>query len=174
MQKGMSSTSDNGRFRKINPNVEKTISTMKDKTSGIIPALEILQVGYNEMKEHLDRTSTLSATTITTDILKGLETIEKIFNNEIIEEQPVNYSDDVSSAEDNVNTNRRKIKKKAFRGDGASSSKKEINMKYRTSIIDDGEFLNISKSSQHKSKKINKISARQAKTVNKQLEDRPM
>src|ERR1700744_3173547 len=97
MQKGMSSTNDNGRFRKINPNVEKTISTMKDKATGILPALEILQVGYNEMKEHLDRTSTLSATTITTDILKGLGTIEKIFNNETVVEESKNDSDSDSS-----------------------------------------------------------------------------
>lgn len=172
MQKGMTNANDDSKFRKITPMIDKTIASLKDQTTGIISALDILQVGYNEMKEHIDQSaSILPATTIATEILKDLGKIEKLFN----VQTTVNEAD-ASDASDKpekslVNTKRKTIKKKAFSGEsGSSSTPKEISMKYRTYTTDDGNFINIAKSSQNKYKKINALNERQIKTVVKQLE----
>lgn len=173
MQKGISDGSDENKFRKINSVVETAITTMKEQTNGIIPALEILQVGYNEMKEHLNQTSSsLSATTIATDIFRGLESIEKLFRiDTVVGENEVNDpSDDKPKCF--INARRRQLKKKAFqcvRPTRTQSPKKRTSMNY-TSIVDDGEFLKIEKKTVFKSKKLNPLNDRQIKTVIKQLE----
>lgn len=176
MQKGMSDAGDDGKFRKINPSVENTIASMKDQTTGIVPALEILQIGYNEMKEHLDETSSsMAATTIASDIFKGLETIGNIFKVDPV----IGVQEDGDSCDDTqepfINTKRRQLRKKAFEGGQTASSgspkKKKISMKYRSFITDIGEFINIAKAPQVKSKKINQFSEREIKTVIKQLEE---
>lgn len=168
----MSDGSDCGKFRKVNAFVENTISTMKEQNAGIIPALEILQVGYNEMKEHLNETSSvMPPTTIVNDIIKGLAGIEKIFTlDPIIDEQEeIDLCDD--KPDTSINTKRRELKKKAFKGktaDVSVSPKKNISMRYRTSITDDGEFLKIAKAPVIKPKK--SLNQREIKTVIKQLE----
>lgn len=170
MQKGMSDGSD-GEFRKINQEVENVISTMKDQSTGIISALEILQVGYNEMKEHLDQTaSSMSATTIVSDICKGLEAIGNIFKVDLI----VAEQGDTDSCDDKeINQKRRQLKKKAFEGGetsaAGSSMKKKISMKHRTSITEYGEYLEIAKAPQVK--KMNQFNEREIKTVIRQLEE---
>lgn len=174
MQKGLNKANGNSIFRKFNPIIESTINSITNKTTGLIPALEMLQIGYNEMKEHLDPTSsTLPATTIATDVLKGLEKLEKLFDGETNIDV---LEDDESS---HINTKRRKIRKKAFDGveiepepvpgSSSSSTKKKISMKYRTSITDDGDFLKIAKASIVKSGKPNRFNERQIKSVIKQL-----
>lgn len=168
MQKGMSSANENSEFRKVNPVMEKTISTLKDKSSGIIPALKILEVGYNEMKEHIDPSaSILPQSTIATDILKGLAKLEKIIVDRTMNEAEITANDTVSKSQGN--SKRKELKKKAHGGEFDSKIKK-ISMKYRTHTTDDGEFIKITKSSQNKSKKVKQLSERQLKTVVKQLE----
>lgn len=169
MQKQMDGK-DGGKFRKINPAIETTITTMKDQSTGIVPALEILQIGYNEMKEHLNQTSSsMSATTIATDITKGLEELENLFKVDHAIEQDNDSRDDQPTT--NYSTRRRDLKKKAFVGEPAHSSeppKKKISMTYRTSITDDGEYIKIQKAKSVKPKK--PLNGRDNKTVIKQLE----
>lgn len=172
MQKGMSKSGGGSKFRKINPILQKTISTMKDPKSGIIPALEILQVGYNEMKEHLNQTSSSSMpeTTIVTEILDGLEAIEKCFKvDSIVEQDGTDTIEDKSTS--NVNTKRRQLKKMAFEGGLSVTSlvpQKKVSSMFRTAIVDDGEYLNIMKSKP--TKKANSLNNRELKTVIKQLQ----
>lgn len=49
MQKGVNNGNDDNKFRKINPVIQKSLSSLNAPTTGLLPALEILQVGYNEM-----------------------------------------------------------------------------------------------------------------------------
>lgn len=174
MQKGLIGGSDDGKFRKINSVIEKTISTMNDQTAGIIPALEILQVGYNEMKEHLNQTSSsMSTTTIATDLLEGLEAIEKLFKvDTVIAVREEDSCGDKKSKTD-INTTRRQLKKKAFEGEQATSSespKKTPSVKHRTSITDDGDNIKLVKATVKKPKKTNQPFGRAIKSVLKQLE----
>lgn len=169
MQKQMDG-SDGSKFVKINSVIDTTITTMKDQSTGIVPALEILQIGYNEMKEHLNQTSSsMSTTTIATDITKGLEALENLFKVDHTIEQDNDSCDDEHPT--NISTTRRNLKKKAFEGETAQRSgppKKKISMTYRTSITDDGEYIKIQKAKSVKPKR--PLNGRDNKTVIKQLE----
>lgn len=174
MQKGMIDGNDDLKFRKINPMIEDTISVMKQQSTGIVPALEILQIGYNEMKDHLNQSaSPLAATTIATDIAKGLEQIENLFKIDRLAEQDTE-SGTVDKQSIDISTRRRQLKKKAF-GDGpaaaaasSGSSKKVMSGNYRNSITDDGDYIKIEKANQRLTK-INPLNKREFRTVVKQL-----
>lgn len=172
MQKGAIDRRDDGVFRKINPIIEKSISAMTDRKTGIIPALEILQIGYNEMKEHLSQTSSaMSATTIASDISKGLEAIDQLFKVAQTVQEDDESCDDQSKV--HINTKRRQLKAKAFGGSerDAKSSKKTISTMGRTSIVDDGEFIKIEKAGSYKARNIKQFNVRETKTRTiKQLE----
>ncbi|KAG4078528.1 hypothetical protein HA402_009240 [Bradysia odoriphaga] len=169
MQKGMIDGNDIFRFRKINPMIDDTISVMKEPSTGIVPALEILQIGYNEMKEHLNQSSSsLAPTTIATDIARGLEEIENIFKIDRV----ANAQDtDLGAESDDISTRRKQIKKKAYVDDAAASSespKRTMSGKYRNSITDDGDYIKIEKATA-KVMKNNELTKREYRTVVKQL-----
>ncbi|XP_037032954.1 snRNA-activating protein complex subunit 1 [Bradysia coprophila] len=171
MQKGMIDGNDDLRFRKINPMIDDTMSVMKEPSTGIVPALEILQIGYNEMKEHLNQSSSsLAPTTIATDIAKGLEEIENLFK---IDRVPKAHDpdSDADNQSDDISTRRKQLKKKAYGADAAASSespKKTKSGKYRNSITDDGDYIKIEKATQ-KVTKNNELTKREYRTVVKQL-----
>lgn len=166
MQKGMIDGNDALKFRKINPMIEDKISVMKEPSTGIVPALEILQIGYNEMKEHLNQSSAqLPPTTIVTDIAKELDEIENLFKiDRCTDSGADNQTCDIS-------TRRKQLKKKAFGEDPTASStspKRTTNGKYRNTITDEGEFIRIEKATQRAAKS-SELNKREYRTVAKQL-----
>lgn len=75
---GMQEVASNGRSIRIGHALSGTIATLKE---GIVPALQILEAGYNEMKEHLDPSFSrelLPATNIMNDLLAGCQTIDQL------------------------------------------------------------------------------------------------
>lgn len=73
-------------FRNIHNTVAAELHALRHPVTGIVPALQLLQAGYNEMKDHLDdAASMLPATAVMEDIVAGLENIEKIFKIESVE-----------------------------------------------------------------------------------------
>lgn len=71
-------------FQSANPLIANPINAMTDKSSGLLTALEIIQIGYNEMKEHLSNTvpecSGLANTNCLRDILPRMEKICERFD----------------------------------------------------------------------------------------------
>lgn len=70
-------------FHKITPQIIDTISTIKDGSTGLVTSMDILQAGYNEMKEHLAKTnencSGLTVSTLANEISNEIDKIENIF-----------------------------------------------------------------------------------------------
>lgn len=73
-------------FRKIGPIIRKDIKMLGDETEGVLGAIDLLQVGYNEMKESLSNTiddcSGMATTNILQEIFPQLDKIEKFFKEE--------------------------------------------------------------------------------------------
>lgn len=71
-------------FQTINPLVVGQIDTMANRSSGLLTAFEIIQIGYNEMKEHLTETITecsgMTNTNCLRDILFRMEKIKARFD----------------------------------------------------------------------------------------------
>lgn len=68
-----------GKSARIGNDLVNQIGTLKE---GIIPAMQMLEAGYNEMKEHLDTSlsrNLLPATSIMTEVNVGIRNIEKLF-----------------------------------------------------------------------------------------------
>lgn len=72
-------------YQKINTTILPTINGLRDESKGLLTAIETLQVGYNEMKEHFAKTTTdmanLKNTNIVGDIVPRIEKIQKLFEN---------------------------------------------------------------------------------------------
>lgn len=70
-------------FEKTQPQILSTTSTLKDQSTGLVSAIDSLQVGYNEMKEHLAQSNEncagLQASTIMEGIMAAIEGIEQVF-----------------------------------------------------------------------------------------------
>lgn len=69
----------NGKSNRIRNEFINNLGNLKD---GVIPALHMLEAGYNEMKEHLDKSkqrNLLPITKIMKDVSEGIERIEEIF-----------------------------------------------------------------------------------------------
>lgn len=70
-------------FQKVAPHITDTISTIKDGTTGLLTSMDIIQAGYNEMKEHLAKTNEncagLRASVLANEISNEIEKFENIF-----------------------------------------------------------------------------------------------
>lgn len=73
-------------FRKINPIIEGEVATLRDESKGLMSAIDILQAGYNEMKEHLSATvadcSGLAPTKIAAEIVDHVHEIRANFEDD--------------------------------------------------------------------------------------------
>ena len=100
-------------YKKFKPTI---FAKAKNESSGIIPALEILQVGYNEMKEHLDLAGPsqglLPTSTFMTDIIHSIDKIENNFKS--IKNVKHKKNDAVKKEDNTIGLRRRDIKRKAF------------------------------------------------------------
>lgn len=75
-----------GNFQKINTTIMGTVDDLQNDNKGLLSAIETLQVGYNEMKEHFAANfsdcSNLPSTQIINDIAPQLEKIKNLFRPE--------------------------------------------------------------------------------------------
>lgn len=100
-------------FIRLAPSLGSELVSLKNPNSGIVPALDILQDAYNEMKEHLDAggpsTGLLPATTIVDEIKAGIEKIEHAFSMGIFrktaKKKNIEYVSDSDDAIDDDNDN---------------------------------------------------------------------
>lgn len=127
-------------------NLESELSVWKDKNHGIIPALELLQVGYNEMKQHLDAEGpsqgVLPSSNIIGEISKGIKNIEEYFKLSLKRKSDFDDSDeDDTSDSDNsdIGERRKKLKKKKLN----VSTEIATDSNYRCRLDEDDEFINI-------------------------------
>lgn len=86
IQNKMQFTTKMFNFRKINPIIETEVAALRDDSKGLMSAIDILQAGYNEMKEHLSATiadcSGLAATKIATNIAEHVREIQANFEDD--------------------------------------------------------------------------------------------
>lgn len=112
-------------FKKHTSNIVSELAQIKNESAGIIPALEILQVGYNEMKEHLDQPGPskglLPATTIMEKIMAGVNQMEKNLipaahkeKHNALRKREMTKSDSDDESIDEIGLKRSQIKKKGF------------------------------------------------------------
>lgn len=105
----------NGKSIRIGNEILKQVGSLKE---GIIPAMQMLEAGYNEMKEHLDTSSSrelLPATNIMKEVNEGIRNIENLFHptkrllSDHIKKRnlSLNPSDVASSAEGEVDSGSR-------------------------------------------------------------------
>lgn len=76
---GIQDVANNASIIRVGHELVNHIGTLKD---GIIPAMQMLEAGYNEMKEHLDtsrRRDLLPATNIMKKVNEGIGKIEQLF-----------------------------------------------------------------------------------------------
>lgn len=142
-------------FKSIGTFIESELATMKDEMYGIIPALEMLQVGYNEMKEHLDMAGPskglLPSTSIMSNIMTGMEKIEKIFSSAVAEDKAIvgrkrklhremlevidsDLDEDIMTS---IGAKRACLKKKAFTGESIPDVK--------ISVTEDDDILKVTR-----------------------------
>lgn len=90
-------------FQKL-PCVLDAISMMRCESKGLLTAMDILQVGYNEMKEHLAKTNQncvgLRPSTIVNEIVAEIDKIEGHFKPSAGRENRKNKNDTVESGVD--------------------------------------------------------------------------
>lgn len=86
IQNKMQFTAKMFNFRKINPIIDSEVAALRDESKGLMCAIDILQAGYNEMKEHLSATvadcSGLTATKISTEIAEHVNEIQANFDDD--------------------------------------------------------------------------------------------
>lgn len=86
IQNKMEFTAKMFNFRKINPIIEGEVTALRDESKGLMSAIDILQAGYNEMKEHLSATMTdcsgLATTKIATEITDHVNGIRANFEDD--------------------------------------------------------------------------------------------
>lgn len=86
IQNKMQFTAKMFNFRKINPLIEGEVTALRDESKGLMSAIDILQAGYNEMKEHLSATvadcSGLTSTKIATEIAEHVHEIQSNFEDD--------------------------------------------------------------------------------------------
>lgn len=109
-------------YKRFEPVIAPDVMSLECASTGVISALGILQIGYNEMKEHLDMagpsTGLLPPTSIISDINTSLEKIKKYWK---IGENLKPISDDGGGDEETQNpgsigVRRARIKKTGWRG----------------------------------------------------------
>lgn len=70
-------------FQKVTPHIIDTVATIKDGSTGLLTSMDIIQAGYNEMKEHLAKTNEncagLKASVLANEIANEIEKFENIF-----------------------------------------------------------------------------------------------
>lgn len=70
-------------FQKINPTIIGSVNDLQNESKGLLSAIEILQVGYNEMKGHFADTIkecvNMKSTDIISEVNTQLDTVKKIF-----------------------------------------------------------------------------------------------
>lgn len=80
-------TNDKGDFQKINATIMNTIKDVQNESRGLLSAIETLQVGYNEMKEHFTANTDDCMNLQSIDVIKGVNThlakIKKIYENQM-------------------------------------------------------------------------------------------
>lgn len=73
-------------FRKVNPIIESEVAGLRDESKGLMSAIDILQAGYNEMKEHLSVAmpdcSGLMATKISAEIAEHVNEVQAYFEDD--------------------------------------------------------------------------------------------
>lgn len=86
IQNRMQFTAKMFNFRKINPIIEGEVAGLRNESKGLLSAIDILQAGYNEMKEHLSATvadcSGLASTKIATEIADHVNEIQANFDDD--------------------------------------------------------------------------------------------
>lgn len=112
-------------FKRYTAQIHTELAKLKNESTGIIPALEILQVGYNEMKEHLDKAGPseglLPTTTIMEEIMTGVDNIEKNLKPPSSKEKTKEghaKKKRNSESDDDIGLKRSKIKQKGFKKTG--------------------------------------------------------
>lgn len=92
-------------FRRIKTKIKNEISEMKNESNGLLKSIDLLQMGYNEMKEHLAITFDECSGLTTSDMISKInEHIEKINDNftERIIQKPKNKLKEHITKETNV------------------------------------------------------------------------
>lgn len=92
-------------YKRYAPVIATQVGSLESASTGVISALGILQLGYNEMKEHLDVTGPskglLPPTSILSDITTSMENIKKYWKiGENLEPTVDSYSESEGGAND--------------------------------------------------------------------------
>lgn len=71
-------------FQKIDPLINEQIEGLKNPARGLVTAMEIIQIGYNEMKEHITATipecSRIPTTNVLKEIMPSMKRIKGLFD----------------------------------------------------------------------------------------------
>lgn len=135
-------------YQKINTTIIGTVKELRDESRGLLPAIETLELGYNEMKEHFAKTArdlaTLKNADLIGDIVARVEKVQKLFENDHVREgrkrlprkqSRMNTSSSITGANDNESENEMSFSSVSESNDDMASEDSNENI--------EGDLLNI-------------------------------